>query len=230
MQKTFLQAVRALAFAVMTIAMMAGCASTTQLVSVEKSDDAKAPYKKVMVLAITDNGQIRQVIEQGLAAELESAGVRNVVASLSMPGGLDKDKPEAIRALAESAVKENGADAVLVVSLLSAEVREDYVPPQKEIAAMSVTPYYMGYGAYIGYNYQTMYTPGYFVKEQAYYVQSNLFDVSTEKSVWKAQSETINPKDVQSGVLVFSQAIIGQLKADSMVSGSKAPMSRAKSY
>jgi len=230
MQRVLLHTVRTLMIAVMTIAMMAGCASTTQLVSVEKSDEANAPYKKVMVLAITDNGQVRQVIEQGLASELDKAGVNNVVASLSMPGGLDKDKPDAIRAQAESAVRENGADSVLVVSLLSAEVRENYVPPQQDIAAMSVTPYYMGYGAFIGYNYQTMTTPGYFVKEQAYYVQSNLFDVSSEKSVWHAQSETINPEDIQSGIAAFSQVIIGQLKADSMVSRGKAPATRMNSY
>lgn len=228
MKRVFLHTVRTLAIAVMV--MMVGCANTTQLVSVEKSDLAKTPYKKVMVLAITDNGQVRQVIEQGLASELDKAGVSNVVASLSMPGGLDTDKPDEIRAQAELAVKENGVDSVLVVSLLSAEVRQDYVPPQKDIAAMSVTPYYMGYGAFIGYNYQTMYTPGYFVKEQAYYVQSNLFDVSSEKPVWQAQSETINPKDIQSGVLVFSRVIIGQLKADSMVSSHTAPSSRMNSY
>lgn len=229
MQKILPQTVRALAVAVI-IAIIAGCTSTTRLVSVGKSADAKAPYKRVMVLAITDNGQIRQVIEQGLAAELDKAGVINVVASLSMPGGLDKERPDAIRVLAESAVKENGADAVLVVSLLNAEVREDYVPPRKDVVAVSVAPYYMGYGAFIGYNYKTMYTPGYFVKEQLYYVQSNLFDVSSEKSVWQAQSETINPKDIQSGVSAFSQVIIGQLKADSMVTSNRAPASRVKSY
>lgn len=228
MQKMFFQTVRVLMIAVM--ATMAACASSTQLVSVKKSDEAKAPYKKVMVLAITDNGQIRQVIEQGLAAELDKSGVQNVVASLSMPGGLDKEKPEEIRLLVESAVKENGADSVLVVSLLSAEVREDYVPPQNTIAAASVTPYYMGYGAFIGYNYQTMYTPGYLVKEQAYYVQSNFFDVGSEKSVWQAQSETMNPTDIQSGVSAFSRVIIDRLKADSMFSNGLTPAVRMKSY
>lgn len=201
--------------------LLTACASNTQMVSVKKEDESAAPYQKVLVLAVSENGQIRQVVEQGLAEELSNAGVDSLVASLKMPGGLDKEHADDIRAQAEKIVKESGADSVLVAVLLHEEVRQEYEPPSREYIGVTTTPYFMGYGAYIGYQYQSVYTPGYMTEEQDYYVQSSLFDASNGKRVWSAQSKTMNPTGVQEGVKGFSALVIHRLVSDAMLAKGK---------
>lgn len=201
--------------------LMTACASNTQLLSVEKEEGTAAPYKKVLVLAVSENGQIRQVVEQGIADELSKAGIESLVASLKMPGGLDKENPDDIRAPAEKVVKESGVDSVLVAVLVQEEMRQEYEPPTREYVAVANVPYFMGYGAYVGYHYQTVYTPGYITEEQNYFVQSSLFDATNGKRVWSAQSKTMNPAGVQEGVEGFSALVVGRLLSDSMLTKRK---------
>lgn len=205
----------------MTVVLSAGllvaCATGTRLESVDMATDSNAPYRKVLVLAISDNGQIRQVVEQGLAGQLHSHGVEHVVASTLMPGGLDKEQPESIRARAEKVVRDTGVDAVLVAMLLHEEVRQEYVPPREESVPVANVPYFMGYGAYVGFHYQTVYTPGYYREEQNYYVQNTLFDVSNEQQVWRAQSRTVNPVNIQDGVASLSRLVVNRLLKDGML-------------
>ncbi len=205
------------------VALLAACASTrTELLSVETTPDAAAPYARVLVLTVADNGQIRQVVEQSLAQRLSDQGVSSQVASLLMPGGLDKSEPEQIRAAAEKVVAESGVDAVLVTVLLHEDVRQDYVPPRNDVVAVGNVPYFMGYGAYVGYHYDVVYTPGYITQEKDYFVQTKLFDVSTGEAVWRAQTRTIDPQGLADGVKSFSKAVIGRLKDDGML-GNAAP-------
>lgn len=202
---------------VMVLGSLAACASTTRLESVDRAVDSAAPYSKVLVLAISDNGQIRQVVEKGLGEELARRGVSHVVASSRMPGGLDKEDPQAIRARAEAVVRETGVDAVLVAMLLHEEVRQEYIPPREEQVPVANVPYFMGYGAYVGFHYQTVYTPGYYREEQNYYVQNTLFDASNEQQVWRAQSRTVDPVDIQHGVASLSRLVINRLVKDGML-------------
>ena len=203
--------------AVLVLGSLAACASTTRLESVDRATVSAAPYSKVLVLAISDNGQIRQVVEKGLGEELARHGVSHVVASSQMPGGLDKEDPQAIRARAEAVVRETGVDAVLVAMLLHEEVRQEYIPPREEQVPVANVPHFMGYGAYVGFHYQTVYTPGYYREEQNYYVQNTLFDASNEQQVWRAQSRTVDPVDVQQGVASLSRLVVERLLKDGML-------------
>ena len=203
-------------FVTLVLGMLAAC-STTELLSVSKESDAAGHYQKVLVMAVSQNAQIRQIVEQSLADNLDELTVGNVVASLHMPGALDKNKPEEIRPIAEKAVKDAGADAVLVTVLLHEDVRQDYVPPRNDLVAVGNVPYFMGYGTYVGYHYETVYTPGYVTSRTDYYVQTMLFDANTGKAVWRAQSRTTDPSSLASGVSDFSDEIIGRLRQDGMI-------------
>ncbi len=47
---------------------------------------------------------------------------------------------------------------------------------------------------YYGHTYQTAYTPPTSVTRTTLFLETNLYDVATEKLVWSVQSEVIDPK------------------------------------
>lgn len=63
------------------------------------------------------------------------------------------------------------------------DVREDYVQPTVQQYAVPTTPIYMGYGSYLGYNYDTVIVPGHFDKTREVFIQTSLFDASNGKAV-----------------------------------------------
>lgn len=199
------------------VAALAACTMTaTELLSVDK-EAAADRYGMILVLSVSDNGQIRQIVEQDISEKLNAAGVDSKVASLFMPGGLDKEKPDTIRVAAEDVVKRTGVDAVLVTVLLQEEVRQQYVPPRNDVVAVGNVPYFMGYGTFVGYHYENVYTPGYLNEQKDYFVQTTLFDVSTGTAVWRAQSKTVDPVSMHKGIASFSDAVVGRLQRDGVL-------------
>jgi len=199
------------------VVMVAACAGVrTELLTVE-ADSSVRPYANLLVLAVSDQGQVRQVVEQGLVDRLGTTGVKARAASLLMPGALDKKNPDKIRAEAEKVVAQTGVDAVLVTVLLHEDVRQEYVPPRNDVVAVGNVPYFMGYGAFVGYHYEAVHTPGYITEEKDYFVQTMLFDTNTGKSVWKAQSRTVDPGGLAAGVGSFSKAIADRLQKDGLL-------------
>ena len=47
---------------------------------------------------------------------------------------------------------------------------------------------------YYGHTYQAVYTPPTSVTRTTLFLETNLYDVATEKLVWSVQSEAIDPK------------------------------------
>jgi hypothetical protein len=71
-------------------------------------------------------------------------------------------------------------------------MQRTYVPGQ----AYAVPGSYSRWGSYYGHAY----SPGYVVEDEYVYIETNLYDVATEKLIWSTQSETI--------ILASDQALI----------------------
>jgi hypothetical protein len=52
-------------------------------------------------------------------------------------------------------------------------------------------------------------------------VETTLFEVATGRPVWSANTQTINPSNVQREVPGFADLIIGQLKARGLIATAK---------
>lgn len=195
-----------------------GCATTTtELVSVALDKESAGHFNNIMVMAISDNQQVRETVEQSLSGEIAGTGTQTMNASDYLSGNLASMSKDELRDMAKQAVEENGADAVLVATLIDNDVRDQYTPPQvNQVAIPVVEP---RFGSYVGMQYDTVMMPGYFTSQQEVYVQTMLFDVATGKAVWKAQSKTINPLSLERGVENFSSVMVPRLKSDGMLSG-----------
>lgn len=208
-----------------------GCASThhTELLSVSKDNDSKGQFSKVFVIAVSDDEALRNTVEKIVSDAISRRGATAIMSNTAIPGGIGSLSKDELRSKAEAAVKENGADSALVLLLLKDEVRDHYVAPVAQAAPAPSGPVYMGFGPYMGYNYDTVMTPGYFEQQREVFVQSSLFDTSNGNPVWRAQSKTVDPVDLKSNVEEFSKLMVTRLQQDGMLSAG-APAMRAGGY
>ncbi|SFM13161.1 hypothetical protein [Marinobacter zhejiangensis] len=198
--------------------ILAGCTTTTtDLLSVALDKQSPGQFEKIMVMAISDNEQVRTIVEQSLAGKIASTGTVALAASDYVPGHLASMDKETLHRHAEEAIRENGADAVLVTTLIDNSVRDQYTPPQVNQVAMPVVE--PRFGNYVGMQYETVMMPGYFTSLQEVYIQTTLFDTATGHAVWKAQSKTINPVSLEDGVKNFSNVMVPRLESDGMLGG-----------
>ncbi|MDC0662738.1 hypothetical protein [Marinobacter sp. SS21] len=203
----------------LTLILSACASSQTELVSVSLDRDSQAHYRKVLVLVISGDQQVRRTVEQSLANRIGKTGTETVVASQYITGDLEVLGVEELRQQALQVVLKTRADSVLVASLLRDEVREEYVAPQaSQVAIPTVEP---RFGPYVGYHYDTVVTPGYFTSQREVFVQTSLFDVDTGHVVWRARSKTINPSSLQQGVDDFSNVMTNRLWNDGMLAGGR---------
>ena len=214
------------AIAATAIVLLTGCASrSTELLSVSMDHDSAGHYSNVYVMAISDNPELRKSVEESLVARITEAGGKAVISSTDLPGKLASMNKDELRTRAEKAVGAAGADAVLVASVLKDETRDEYVLPRVSQSPVPSSPVHMGLGPYVGYQQDTVIAPGYFSRQREVYVQTSLFDTGSQKPVWRAQSRTINPSDIDSSISEFSDLVVTRLLHDGMLATAKpAPM------
>ena len=142
--------------------------------------------QNVLVIAITRDETIKRLYEDQFIEKLASYGVKATGSySLSQPD--IKPTKEAV----DAAVKEAGAQSVLITRYLGTDTKEHYRPPQRTM--LYADPYYRGIHGYYPMAYREVYTPGYTVTVNTVFLESNVYDVKTGNLVWSARSESINP-------------------------------------
>jgi hypothetical protein len=62
-----------------------------------------------------------------------------------------------------------------------------------------------------------MWDPGYYATDKTYFLETNLYDAATEKLVWSAQSETVNPGSIDKFVQDYPKKLIAQMVKDGLL-------------
>lgn len=202
------------AFVFCAALLLAACATTTETQSTwqTKTGEPRPAFEHLFVIVLAESSVTSAVVEKEVGKSLAKRNVKATLSSDSL-GGEDQ-KAEQYRAHVEAAVKESGADGVMVVSLLKVEERDEYVPPQVDYLPMTSAPLYLGYGPYVGYSYSAVYQPGYYQNATDYYLQTQLYSVANQKPVWQAQSRSMNPYSLDAGAAGYARSVIGQLDQD----------------
>ena len=218
---------------VLVLSVLAACAtvSTSELVSVSRDPGMKdVSYSHFYVMALAADPARRRMIEDTVAARLRDTGVQAEVSYTSLPD-LDLDDEAALRSAAEKAVEESGADAVLVGKMVSESRRTEYTAPRVEQTPVPAAPYYMGFGNYVGYGYQTVIMPGEVREIREFFLQTSVYDVSSGKPAWRAQSRTLNPDNLAEAVNDVADMLATRLSQDGLLEGvGVAPLERSQGY
>jgi hypothetical protein len=196
------------------IFLITGCSTSTQITGVWKSKEIKSNYKNICVAATTENLTARQIIEDEMHAQLQQKGIRSSRLSDILPQKFSGNVDE--KELILEKVRKNGNDAILAFTLVKKAEETRYVPGTTQYAPY--WDYYGTFGGYYGYYGPRVYSPGYYTKDEVYYIETNLYDAKTEKLVWSVQSRTYNPDGIQQFSVEFTKAITKQLIQSEVIS------------
>jgi len=191
--------------------IMTGCGPTQKIACSWADPEAKSfgPYTKAFIIVLTQNKNNNYYLEQQMAKTLKSRGIDAVKSNDVFPPKFSVTQDLTKEQLAE-AIKKTGCDAVLTLSVLDVKAVESYHP------GTSYYPMSYGYGGYYGYYnyyYPQVYSPGYYSVDKTYYLETNMYDMKSDKLVWSVQSEASNPTNLSDAFKSYSYMLIKHLQS-----------------
>ena len=187
------------------------CGATTKLSTVWKEPSYTGPgLKRILVLGVAEDPTTRRAFEDRFAQALDQRGATALASYHKLPadGRLSKE------ALAQ-VVRDHAIDGVIVTRLLKVDKEEEYIPPQSYVVGRSY-----GYYGYYGMGYDVVNEPGYTRTNTIVRLETQLFDVRTQKLIWGAHSDTFNPSSTGDTIQSVSKQISKRLAKDGLLPSS----------
>jgi hypothetical protein len=203
--------IRFILLLLLAAAVFSSCATQTSLTQQWHDPTFKGtPNQKIFVLALTGDQRKIMIWETGMDQALTSVGVTPIPASSVINFNPGNPLPDSLAVV--NLIKNSGADLVMVSRLLNVNQVQTYVP--------GTVAYGYGYYGYGGMGYMS--TPGYYETDTQFELETNVFDIKSEKLVWSGASQTVDPSTgsdlassvattvvtnmVQTGVIVEAKA------------------------
>ena len=184
--------------------LFASCATTT-ITDVWKDKAYQGKAQKIVVIMVARTEYLRNMFEGRFVAELRARGNNAIQSHKIVTFEQLPDKE-----LVKSKIKSTGADTVLISRLVDSKTIETYVPGQ--IHGVPITHSYWGtYYEIVFVDY------GYTGDIQVAYIETNLYDVKTEKLIWSAHSKTERTAGEQQLINTFIDIIVKKLSSDKII-------------
>jgi hypothetical protein len=181
----------------LALALLSGLAcSSTKLTSTYVDPAFRAgPFRKLLVVGLGASEGGRAAFENAVADKLAAQGVLGVAS-----GNLIVAAEDLNRAAVERWVARDGYDAVLVTRLVDTRKQTSYQPP-------TYTDFYGYWGSYGSY----VTSPGYVLETTTLLIETTLFDASTGKVVYSAESESFQPSSRNEVIDELVPLLVGDL-------------------
>lgn len=166
--------------------LLPGCASVSLVNTLRDQGVPVKHYKKLLVVGVAANPQMRQVFEEVFASEVMRKGITGIP-SYTITGV--NEKPT--RASLEEAVKKTGADGVITTRVVGmkkeTDARTGFIMTDR-----GATDFY---GVPVTYaTFAHMPVEVTLSTEAA--IETNLFDSGTGRLVWSGTSSAVNPEGI----------------------------------
>jgi hypothetical protein len=193
--------------------------STVEVIGawVNKDEIQGKKATSVFIVVLTQNMATRSLMEKDLAAAAAAHGIK-AIPSLSVLTPVTGVPDSVVIAAFLRQVKLSGANTVLIVSLLDSRSETKYIPSSSY--SYDPYPYYGYYGTYTSYyasTYNTISSPGYYVTDNTYYIESNLYDAASQKILFSIQTKAVNPSDIDKASKKFTETLIEEIKNNGML-------------
>lgn len=198
------------------VSLFTGCVTTELIGSLKTTEEAPKKYQKLGVVVLSPQMYNRATVEMALAEKLRSEGIKAIATFDIFPlvtkmtevkeGGMSQEE---IQQKVRQRVNDNKLDAVLIITVLDKQKETRYVEGSSFSLAAPVYGY--PYYGYYGYAYSTIYSSGYYETTTNYFVETNLYDVATEKLIWTGQTKTDDPQSIEKEAPKFAGIIVGEL-------------------
>ncbi len=183
------------------VILIISCAGT-ELSHDQRNEAYKGkPVSNILVIAITGNEDSRRSFERKFVAQLKSAGVEAISSeeAIPMPADLELKKEMIL-----SAVNQFKNDAVIITHLIDKE--------EKEVYTRGGT----AHGGYYGY-YSRHSNRGYTTTSKTVRLETNLYDVKTEKLIWSVKSKTLSKDSKDQSINDVIRVVINDLLNNKLI-------------
>ena len=160
------------------------------------------PVSDILVIAITGNEHNRRVFEKKFVAQLKSVGVDAVSSeeAIPMPANLELEKETIL-----NAVNQYENDAVIITHLIGKEEKDVYT---RDSSA------HRGFYGFYSSRYSST---GYSSTSTTVRLETNLYDVKTEKLIWSGKSKTLSKDSKEQIINDVIKAVINNLQKNKLI-------------
>jgi hypothetical protein len=196
------------------IVLLMACSNTTKMTRVYVDDNRiGTPVKDVLVIAVIDEAEIREVFETHFMKRLTAVGVEAITSADVLPIGADtKLQKEAIL----NVIDEHGNDTVAITHLVGLE--------ESEVFSRSIrrSPmYYRDYYRFYIDAWDYVHAPTVYGEHIQISLETRLYDVKTESLIWVGESQTMDPKTTGQAIGQVVDAVMNELKNNGLLPESK---------
>jgi hypothetical protein len=185
--------------------LMISC-TTTEITQKKMDESFKGkPVSDILVIAITGNEHTRQIFEKQFVAHLNSVGVEAISSAemIQMPADLELKKETILEA-----VQHHHNDAVIITHLIGKEEKDIYT---RGDAARR------GFYGFYSSRYTYTHEPGYASTDTTVRLETNLYDVETEKLIWSGQSKTMSHDAREQIIDDVIQTVVASLQKEALI-------------
>jgi hypothetical protein len=196
-------------------AAMVGAKSIKMVMSWLNPQYEGQKFKKVLVIGVAPNLEVRADFEDEMARQLARPGMETVPGNQILLRPDPKAKPDL--GYLRDQIRANHIDAVVVTRLLKVDKKVTSIPSSTYIAPF---PYYYSFYGYLGAVYPVMYDPGYERTDITVRVETNVYATSKPDGdlVWTGVSDSFNPKSAKKVADALVKEVPKQMEKDGLLS------------
>ena len=191
--------VRPLLSLLVVFLFLPSCAAT-KLNAVWKDPEYQERPQKIMVIGMLPAEVSKRFFEDEMVRNFQKHGTDAVISYSLLPS-----QPAPDRDAVMNVMREQRADSVLIARLMDKKTVQSYVPSSPAPRYGGSGYYGSSWGGYYGYAGGGVRTDEFAV------IQTNLYDLKTEKLVWTASSDTWLAENPKSLIANFIEVIMKDL-------------------
>jgi hypothetical protein len=199
------------ALAVAALLLVCACSSTTVVDQWQSPDFKGGPFKRILVVGVTSQAAVRRIFEDEFVRQLRARGTDAVASYTLIP-----EDGQVERSRLERAVKEAGADGVIVTRVVKVEQKTQVVPGTPAFPGFG-TDIYGFYGTGWGGVWTGYASPPAVFQYEEVRAETKLFDARSAALVWAAQSDIFAPTDARKDSADFASRIIAALASRKLI-------------
>ena len=198
-------------FLVVGLIFLQSCNTTQITASWRDSEYQARTYKKILVLAVTQNLEARQFFEQAVVDALQRKNINAIKSLEEFSPGFQPQEGEGEKVAND--LRQKGYDGVITLGLLDVKEETRYNPGNEYYKPES---YYDPFYGYYVRTYNKTYEPGYYSGTMNVYLESNLYDLDLGELIWTAQSETTDPTNYGDFASTYANVLIKDMMAENL--------------
>jgi len=177
-----------------------------------KEGAADKNYQKAYFVSLLNDVIKNATVETDLSAEAKKRSMATAMNQEHLAAGfVNKDiGKEAILAKA----KELECDLIFTIAIADVKSENYYVPGQVNYSPGSSYGYYNSFPGYYDRSYSTYQTPGYYVNDKTYFIETNVYDVKDLKLLWSLQSQAYNPSNLKTVSALYAKEVFKKMDAE----------------